>query len=100
MKKQFTATVMLLAILFCGCRPETDVTVLPQTSVSSETAEDSERLTVLINKNSKKYHTDLTCVYASRMTEENRLTIEVPDIAYLLEHGYEPCSRCHQEPSE
>ena len=97
MKKTILATVVFFAFLLCGCRPETDVTVLPQTSAFSEMAEDAERITVLINKNSNKYHTDPDCAYALRMSQENRLVIEVPDFDYLEEHGYDPCSGCQKE---
>lgn len=81
-------------LLLCGCAPKTDITVFPETSVAAVQTDETERIAVLINKNSGKYHLDVFCVYAERMAEENRLLIEVPDETYLSEHGYEPCSRC------
>lgn len=97
MKKRILGTVIACTLLLCGCQPETDVTVSPQTLSDSEVAQDPTRITVLINKNSRKYHLDPSCVYALRMAEENRLVIEVQNLDYLQEHGYEPCSRCNTE---
>ena len=94
MKIKFLITVALMLLTFCSCRAETDVTVLPEPFVPCETTVQEERLTVLINKNSRKYHMDLSCVYAQRMAEENGLLIEVPDREYLSEHNYEPCKKC------
>lgn len=96
------ALLLLGLLLFCGCTAKTDFTVPTRTDETRSFHMDEERITVLINKNSRKYHLDFSCIYAARMKEENRLLIEVPDTKYLSEHGYEPCSRCsdlneHQE---
>jgi hypothetical protein len=87
--------IILAAVIFlCGCAPQTDFQILPTSNETATILEKEGRITVLINKNSGKYHLDASCVYAARMADENRLLIEVPDEAYLSEHGYEPCSRC------
>ncbi|MBQ8496406.1 MAG: hypothetical protein IJ489_02995 [Clostridia bacterium] len=93
MKRLLILTAVML-FLSCGCTAKTDFRISPETAVSRPIVKTEERLTVLINKNSGKYHLDVSCVYAVRMAEENRLLIDVPDIEYVSEHGYEPCSKC------
>lgn len=92
MKRFFVLTVLLFFL--CGCRAETEFTVSSVRIPCFASVSEEGRLTVLINKNSGKYHLDPSCVYAARMAEDNRLLIEVPDTEYLTEHGYAPCSRC------
>ncbi len=84
----------LLSFFLCGCSADADVTVSAESLETTRYAEKEMRVVALINKNSGKFHLDLSCPYAARMAEENRLLIDVPDIEYLTEHGYEPCSRC------
>lgn len=96
MKRLLVLTAALLFLAF-GCAPTADITVSRESAETRMTEREEGRLTVLINKSSGKYHLDVSCVYAVRMAEENRLLIEVPDVEYLSEHGYEPCSRCSDE---
>ena len=100
MKKIVGIAFIILSFLLCGCRPETDMTFSSPLHSVSPAVGDETRIVVLINKNSRKYHIDTACSYAVRMAEENRLLIEVPDIDYLREHGYEPCSRCNTEKTD
>ena len=93
MKRLFIVTTVML-FLACSCTAKTDFRISSETVNIRSTEKAEERITVLINKNSGKYHLDVSCVYAVRMAEENRLLIDVPDIQYLSEHGYEPCSKC------
>ena len=92
MKRIFV--LLMILFLFCGCAAKTDFTVDSSSHETTRFYAEKGRITVLINKNSGKYHLDDTCIYAVRMAQENRLLIEVPDEIYLSEHGYEPCSRC------
>lgn len=89
--------VLLLAccLIFCSCGVETDFVISRETVSSSHTSGMEETgIFVLINKNSEKYHLDPNCVYASRMSEANRLEIKVKNEEYLLAHGYSPCAKC------
>lgn len=111
MKKRWIPIVLLLAaVMLVSCGNTEEIVIhtgssLPyptQESTEAEStaasaAEDGDGLTVLINKNSKAFHLAFDCIYASRMSEENRLEIEVESIEYLLEHGYTPCGRCSGE---
>jgi hypothetical protein len=100
-------TVLLLLIcclFFSSCDIETDFVISRETVALSEserteqTKHDNEsEILVLINKSSKKYHLDFHCVYASRMSEANRLEMKVKNEEYLLEKGYSPCLKCSSE---
>ncbi len=100
MRRLISLTLISFALIFCGCRAQTDVKVCPDAAIPTETEEDTERITVIVNKNSRKYHLNAACAYALRMAEENRLEIEVPDSDYLREHEYEPCSVCAKEQND
>ena len=100
-----TALLLLICCLFfSSCDIETDFVISRETVTLSEServeetkyADDSE-IFVLINKNSKKYHLDFNCVYASHMSEANRLEMKVKNEEYLLEKGYSPCLKCSSE---
>ena len=99
--KRVILSLLICCLLFSSCGIETDFVISRETLASSETAhtektESAEEtdIFVLINKNSKKYHLDVDCVYASRMSEANRLELKVKNEEYLLEKGYSPCSKC------
>ena len=85
--------LVLLCGLLCACGPESDVVIRPHADETQETPTEM-RIPVVINQNSMTYHLDPACRYLASMAEENRLEIEVPDLAYLTEHGYTPCGGC------
>ena len=96
--KRLCAILLLCCLLFGSCGVETDFVISREPTESSWTnSEDEAKMLVLINKNSGKYHVDSDCVYASRMSEENRLEIKVKNEEYLLSRGYTPCSKCSSE---
>lgn len=110
MKRRWIPIVLLFAaVMLVSCGNTEEIVIhtgssLPYPTQESTEAEstaasaaDGDGLTVLINKNSKVFHLAFDCIYASRMSEENRLEIEVESIEYLLEHGYTPCGRCSGE---
>lgn len=87
-----------LCLVLCSCAPETDF-VIPKKMMEQTNSEYEENkgIFVVINKNSDKYHLDADCIYAIRMSESNRLEIQVKNEEYLLEKGYEPCKKCSSE---
>ena len=97
MKRLF---VLLIAccLLFgsCGAKEDFVIPYEPQ-AISEGIASEDERIAVVINKNSGKYHLKTDCVYVSRMSEANRLEIKVKSEEYLREKGYTPCSKCSSE---
>ena len=105
MKKRWIPIVLLLAaVMLVSCGNTEEIVIhtgsslpYPTQESTEASAADGDGLTVLINKNSKVFHLAFDCIYASRMSEENRLEIEVESIEYLLEHGYTPCGRCSDE---
>ncbi len=94
MRKFFFPVLLSFTFLLCGCGVKGDFVIADTVIGATETKKEVDRLSVLINKNSKIYHLDFECVYASRMAENNRLEIEVKNTEYLSEHGYTPCSKC------
>lgn len=66
------------------------------TTDMTESLSEKEGLFVVINKNSMVFHLP-DCIYAERMSSENRLEIEVESAEYLLEHGYTPCGKCCED---
>ena len=93
-----TSVCFLLCLFLCSCSPETDFVISHGTALRTDVSYEYETgIFVVINKNSFKYHSDPDCVYASRISSENRLEITVPDTNYLKEHGYSACSRCSGE---
>lgn len=97
MKTALSVILTAFVLLFGGCRIATELTVSQTDRVTEISEEPTERITVIINKNSRKYHLRADCSYAMRMAQDNRLEIEVPDLDYLREHQYEPCSGCAKE---
>lgn len=105
MKKRLLPIVILLAaVILTSCGNGEDIVIHTEPHPPRQTEEsippavsDGDGLTVLINKNSMVFHVMPDCIYASRMSEENRLEIEVESVEYLLEHGYTPCGRCSGE---
>lgn len=104
-KLAFVVTALLLLTLLSSCGTQSDIVIHTDTRVQTSATESTElpnvsgedRLSVVINKSSKVFHLDRDCIYASRMSEENRLEIEVMDIEYLTEHGYTACGKCSAE---
>lgn len=93
--KRMIAWLSVCALLFCSCGIRADFVISASSSASTGATEsDNSRIWVLINKNTKKYHTDPDCVYTSGMAEENRLELRVKNEEYLLEMGYSPCAKC------
>ena len=94
-----TALLMLICcLIFSSCGIDADFVISRETVSSSHVQRDEETgIFVLINKNSKKYHLDPDCVYAVRMSESNRLEIQVKSEEYLREQGYTPCAECSSE---
>ncbi len=83
-----------LVWMLCSCEPACDF-VIADTVVATGDVQTFEKWTrVLINKNSYIYHLSPDCPHAARVAQANRLEIEVPNVEYLSEHGYEPCSKC------
>ncbi len=80
----------------CGVRPDFVISREPISSSQVNPDKDTG-ISVLINKNSGKYHMDPDCVYAIRMSESNRLQIKVKNEEYLREQGYTPCAKCSSE---
>ena len=99
MKRSYRAGFCLLLCLFlCSCHPDVDFVIPQETVLQTESEyEKDSGIFVLINKNSKKYHLDADCVYASRISEANRLALKVKNEEYLLEKSYSPCSKCSSE---
>ena len=96
--KRLCAVLLLCCLTFGSCGVNADFVISRETTESSWTNDSDESgMLVLINKNSGKYHLDSDCVYASRMSEENRLEIKVKNEEYLLSRGYTPCSKCSSE---
>ena len=101
-KSAFVLAVLLFLAALSSCGTQSDIVIHTDTRVQTSSAEgtelpnepDEDRLFVVINKSSKVFHLDRDCIYASRMSEENRLEIEVMDIEYLTEHGYTACGKC------
>ena len=93
--KRLCLVLLVCSFLCSACGVDADFVISRETTSASVT-EDGEAsgIFVLINKNSKKYHLDPECVYASRMSEANRLEIKVKNEEYLLAHGYSPCAKC------
>lgn len=94
------AVFLLLAFCFvfssCGVKP--DFVISKETSASSQTnSAQNEKISVLINKNSRKYHLDPDCAHAMGISESNRLEIKVKNEEYLRERGYTPCAGCSSE---
>ncbi len=93
--KRVILLLLICSLLFSSCGIKTDFVISRETTFASETERGEESgIPVLINKNSKKYHLDPECVYASRMSAANRLEIKVKNEEYLLVHGYSPCAKC------
>ena len=93
--KRLCAVLLLCCLLFGSCGADADFVISRESTASSQTNDcDGTEMLVLINKNSGKYHLDPDCVYASRMSEENRLEIKVKNEEYLLSKGYTPCAKC------
>ena len=92
----FVLAALLLLTLLSSCGTQSDIVIHTDTRAQTSSAEntelpnepDEDRLFVVIN------HLDRDCIYAARMSEENRLEIEVVDIEYLTEHGYTACGKC------
>ena len=96
--KHIAILLLICCLLFSSCGVEADFVISRESISSSHTKRDEDtRIFVLINKNSKKYHLDADCVYASRISEANRLALKVKNEEYLLEKGYSPCSKCSSE---
>ena len=96
--KRIALLLLTCCLLFSSCAVEADFVISRETVSSSHAkCEEDTGIVVLINKNSKKYHLDADCVYASRIAESNRLEIKVKNEEYLLEKGYTPCSKCSSE---
>ncbi len=92
--------ILLLVSLFCSCTTGANVLIskddyTKQVSSSHET----ERIPVVINKNSDIYHLDKNCVYAKKISPNNKLEIGVESLAYLETHGYKPCAWCAETKS-
>ena len=96
MKRLCKALICVLMVLvLCSCTPEVEFVIPEETESRTDTVRDEkERIFVVINKNSLKYHLDPNCTYVSRMSTANRLEITVPDMEYLSAHGYSGCSGC------
>ncbi len=98
----FVLAALLLLTLLSSCGTQSDIVIHTDTRAQTSSAENTElpkepeedRLIVQHNKSSKVFHLDRDCIYAARMSEENRLEIEVVDIEYLTEHGYTACGKC------
>ncbi len=87
----------LLCSFLSSCTPETDF-LISSAAAETESVYDSEMgISVVINKNSFKYHLNPNCIYVSRMSSANRLDITVSDTDYLEERGYSACSGCAGE---
>lgn len=94
----------LLLSLFVSCGTQSDIVIhtgkYAQSSQTENTTEpvvsEEGRILVVINKSSMIFHLP-DCIYASRMSEENRLEIEVESVEYLTEHGYAACGKCAGE---
>lgn len=101
-KLAFAVALLLLVSALASCGMQSDIVIhtdrSKQTSLEESSAPQNEstedRLFVVINKNSKVFHLDPDCTYASRMSEENRMEMKVVDIEYLTEHGYTACGKC------
>lgn len=94
-KWRFVLVLFLLCGVLISCGVEYDLVLSPRSdSDTASGVEEAARIFVIINQNTMTYHADSDCIYAARMTEENRLEICVPDSHYLADHGYTPCSRC------
>lgn len=104
-KYAFVVAVLLLLAATSSCGTQSDIVIHTDKRVQTSSTEstelpnepDEDRLSVVINKSSKVFHLDHDCIYASRMSEENRLEIEVVDVEYLTEHGYTACGKCSAE---
>ena len=96
--KRVVLLLLTCSLLFSSCNIETDFVISRETTAMTHTERTEEaELLVLINKNSKKYHLDIDCVYASNISKANRLEMKVKNEEYLLEKGYSPCSKCSSE---
>ena len=93
MKRGF-CILILLCLLCSSCGVKADFVISGTSSAEQLEKEEEARIFVLINKNSRKYHLNRDCIYAIRMSEENRLEIKVKNTEYLREHGYAPCLKC------
>lgn len=96
--------IFLLVFILVSCADSGDIVIHTQEHSFQQTEESTSLstvrengITVLINKSSMVFHLMPDCVYASRMSEKNRLEIEVESVEYLLGHGYTPCARCSGE---
>ncbi len=87
--------LLVCCLLFTACSVRPDFVISRETVSSSRSSSGKDTgISVLINKNSGKYHLDSDCVYVSDMSESNRLKIKVKDEEYLLARGYTPCKEC------
>ena len=96
--KRLFVLVIACCLLFGSCGVKADFVIPRETqTISEDIVSEDERISVVINKNSGKYHLKTDCIYASRMSEANRLEIKVKSEEYLREKGYTPCSKCFSE---
>ena len=95
--KRIVLFLLVCCLLFSACGIEPDFVISRDTVSSVQTKYEDTGISVLINKNSGKYHLNAGCVYARDMSESNRLEIKVKNEEYLLEHGYTPCKKCSSQ---
>lgn len=88
--------ICCLSFAACGIRPDFVIS-REKVSSSRDDVEENTGISVLINKNSWKYHLDADCSYARDISESNRLEIKVKNEEYLIMHGYTPCKKCSSE---
>lgn len=89
--------VTLTAVCCFGCGTESEIVIrtAERTTASASGGEVAEEtMTVIVNKNTKKYHLSEDCAYVKKTAEENRMTLTVSGEDELLFFGYSPCSYC------
>ena len=87
------AALICLSLASCGKAADVHISKTYYTQKVSSSHE-TERIPVVINKNSGTYHLDKNCIHVARTAEKNKLFMTVPDETYLLAHGYTPCKTC------
>lgn len=78
--------------------PSSETSFSENTEIQTEnTAFSNEKISVVINANSKCFHADPECSRAKSISEENLLVIPDKTASELASEGYWACSSCSKE---